>query len=418
MDRRDREIINLVDSFAAGEISRRGFLSRMGALGAGAMFGGVAAAAVTARHGLAAPAGVSTRSMTRFQDPEPTPGGTVVAATVDKPVNMDPAFAELYSSMQVYQNVFNKLVYIDADFNYIPGLARAWTQIDPTTWEFELYDNAVFHNDEPFTSRDVAFTVERIFDPELGAPNAVFLQSIDRVETDGDYTVRFYLTQPWGSFLADLAAVLEIVNERAISEHDPRLVPIGTGPFKFVEWVQDDHITLDRWEKYHMPGLPYLDRVIFRAIADDTVRLTGLQTDELQWAMQVPLQRVEELKNSSDIKVTPGRPYLPDFVYLNSSQPPFDNKLVRQALAWCVNRQEIVDVAFFGQADVATEPIYSGNPYYTGLNAWEGGPDYERAQGLLAEAGAEGLEFDFDGQPQVPTQIRAAQILQQQLSRA
>ena len=90
-----------------------------------------------------------------------------MAATIDKPVNMDPAFAELYSSMQVYQNIFNKLVYVDADYNYIPGLAKTWTQIDPTTWEFELFDNAVFHNDEPFTSRDVAFTLERLFDPEL-----------------------------------------------------------------------------------------------------------------------------------------------------------------------------------------------------------------------------------------------------------
>jgi ABC-type transport system substrate-binding protein len=134
--------------------------------------------------------------------------------------------------------------------------------------------------------------------------------------------------------------------------------------------------------------------------------------------MQVPLQMVEELKSESDIKVSEGKPYLPDFIYLNSSKPPFDNKLVRQALAWCVNRQEIVDVAFFGQAEQATEAIYSGNPYYSGINAWAEGPDYEKATALLAEAGAEGLEFQFDGQPQVPTQIRTAQVLQQQFQRA
>jgi peptide/nickel transport system substrate-binding protein len=320
--------------------------------------------------------------------------------------------------MQVYQNIFNKLVYVDAEYNYIPGLAKTWTQIDPTTWEFELVDNAVFHNDEAFTSRDVAFTLERLFDPELAAPNAVFMQAVDRVETDGDYKVRFILKNPWGSFLADLAAVFEVVNEKAVTELDPRLEPIGTGPFRMVEWVQDDHITLQKWDKYHYAGMPYLDEVIFRAIADDTVRLTGLQTDEIQWAMQVPLQRVEELKSSTDIKVTEGKPYLPDFVYLNASKPPFDNKLVRQALAWCINRQEIVDVAFFGQADQATEAVYSGNPYYSNVNVWADGPDYDQAKALLAEAGAEGLTFDFDGQPQVPTQVKAAQVLQQQLARA
>jgi peptide/nickel transport system substrate-binding protein len=419
-NQKNRELMKLVDHFAAGELSRRSFMRRMSGLGAGALFGGAAATALTMRHGLAAPAGSAPGIRRAFQDPEPRAGGTIVAATVDKPVNMDPAFAELYSSMQVYQNIFDTLVYVDADYNFIPGLAKSWNQVDPTTWELELVDNATFHNGEPFTSRDVAFSLERVFDPALAAPNAVFLQSIDRAETDGDYKVKFFLKNPSGSFLADLAAAFQIVNEKAVTTLDPRLEPVGTGPFKFVEWVKDDHITLAKWENYHKAsaGLPYLDQVIFKAISDDTVRLTGLQTNELQWAMQVPMQKVEELKNESDIKVTVGKPYLPDMIYLNASKPPFDNKLVRQALAWCVNREEIVNVAFFGQAEQATEAVYSGNPYYTGINAYADGPDYDKAKALLAEAGMEGLEFQFDGQPQVPTQIKTAQVLQQQFQRA
>lgn len=418
--RNNREVMKLVEHFAAGDVSRRSFLKRMSGLGAGALFGGMAATALTARHGLAAPSNRSLAVPGAFQSPEPQAGGTIVAATVDKPVNMDPAFAELYSSMQVYQNIFDTLVYVDANYNFTPGLAKTWNQIDPTTWEFDLVDNATFHNGEAFTSRDVAFSVERIFDPALGAPNSVFLQAIDHVETDGDFKVKFFLKSPWGSFLADLAAAFQIVNETAVTTLDPRLEPVGTGPFRFTEWVKDDHITLTKWENYHKAsaGLPYLDQVIFKAISDDTVRLTGLQTDELQWAMQVPLQRVDELRNEADIKVTEGKPYLPDFIYLNAAKPPFDNKLVRQALAWCVNREEIVNVAFFGQAEEATEAIYSGNPYYSGINAWADGPDYDKAKALLAEAGAEGLTFQFDGQPQVPTQIRTAQVLQQQFQGA
>lgn len=414
-NRRDGELMSIVEHFAAGDLSRREFVRRIGGLGGGALFGGALASSILARPAEAAP---SQRSRRLQSEPAPTPGGTVVAATIDKPVNMDPAFAELYSSMQVYQNVFDTLVYTDADYNFTPGLAKSWTQVDATTWDFELVDNAVFHNDEPFTSRDVAFTLERIFDPELGAPNAVFLQAIDRVETQGDYKARFILKQPWGSFLADLAAAFNIVNEKAIASNDPRLEPIGTGPFRFAEWVKDDHITLDRWEKYHVPNIPYLDRVIFKAIADDTVRLTGLQTDEMQWVMQVPLQKVDELKGEEDIKVTVGKPYLPDFIYLNASQPPFDDKRVRQAIAWAVNRQEIVQVAFFGQAVTASEAIPEEHPYYSGVNLYADGPDYDRARALLSEAGMEGLEFTFDGQPQVPTQIKSAQVLQQQLDRA
>jgi peptide/nickel transport system substrate-binding protein len=215
---------------------------------------------------------------------------------------------------------------------------------------------------------------------------------------DGDYKVRFKLKYPWGSFLAELAIWLEIVNEKGINAADPKLNPIGTGPYKMTEWVQDDHIRLDRWENYHIPDRPYLDSVIFRSIPDDTVRLTGLQTNELQWIQQVPLLNAEQLRadEGDDLQVTAASPYLPDFLYLNGSKPPFDDARVRQAVA------------------VASQL----SPYYTGQNPWANGPDYEKAKQLLAEAGAEGLTFDFDGQPQVATQIKIAQVIQQQLSQA
>ncbi len=120
----------------------------------------------------------------------PKSGGTLIAATVDNPVNMDPAFAELYSSMQVYQNVFSKLVNLDRDNNVFPGLAKSWQQIDDSTWEFELVDNAYFHNDEHCTANDVKYTFERLFDPNLGAPNAVFFTPLEGVEVVDDYTFR------------------------------------------------------------------------------------------------------------------------------------------------------------------------------------------------------------------------------------
>jgi peptide/nickel transport system substrate-binding protein len=418
--RRNQEMMTVVEAYAGGELSRRDLVRKLGVLGGGALFGGPLAARLMTESAAAAGTSVSPYASARFQeDPPAQRGGAVVAATIDKPVNMDPAFAELYSSMQVYQNIFSKLVYTDANFQFIPGLAKSWNQVDPTTWDFELVDNAVFHNDEPFTSKDVAFTFERLFDPELGAPNAVFFGAVDKVEPQGDYNVRITLKHPWGSFLADLAAALEIVNEKAVTTLDPRLEPVGTGPFKMTDWVKDDHITLDRWDKYFATDRPYLDQVIFKAIADDTVRLTGLQTGELQWAMQIPLQKVEEMKQSGgDIKATTGAPYLPDFIYFNCSKPPFDDKRVRQAIGWSINRDEIVKVAFFGQAIPATEAINPDNPLYSGVNVWEGGPDYEKAKALLAEAGMENLTFNFDGQPQVPTQVKSAQVLQQQLKNA
>jgi peptide/nickel transport system substrate-binding protein len=86
-----------------------------------------------------------------------------------------------------------------------------------------------------------------------------------------------------------------VVNEKAV-RRGPKLFPVGTGPFKFVEWVKDDHITLERWDKYFRPGRPYMDKIIFYAPADDTVRLTGLQTGRYNWIQTVPPQRIPELE--------------------------------------------------------------------------------------------------------------------------
>ena len=139
-----------------------------------------------------------------------------------------------------------------------------------------------------------------------------------------------------------LTQATEIVNEKALKEKDPKLVPIGTGPYRFVEWVKDDHLTLERWDKYFRPGRPYIDRIIFHAPADDTVRLTGLQTGRFNWIQTVPPQRIPELERGRDPKASPGRPYLRFFLMLNASKPPFSDRRLRQAIAWAIDRAEIV----------------------------------------------------------------------------
>src|SRR5919201_1604217 len=133
--------------------------------------------------GVAVGAGLAGRGpLAAFAQGAPKRGGTLRVATVDKPVNMDPGYAQLYSSLQVYQNVFNKLVYVDEAGTFIPGLAKSWKQENDKTWLFDLVDNAVFHNGEPMTSADVAFTFNRLMDPKNKLPMRVFFTPIEGVE--------------------------------------------------------------------------------------------------------------------------------------------------------------------------------------------------------------------------------------------
>jgi len=308
------------------EITRREWLHRTGGLAVGAGIGSLVGEPGVR---LAAAQG------------QPKRGGVLRVATVDKPVNMDPGYAQLYSSLQVYQNVYNKLVYVDEASQFIPGLAKSWKQEDDKTWLFDLVDNATFHNGEPFSSKDVVFTFTRIIDAKNKLPMRVFFSSVEGVEAVGPSQVRFHLNRPWGPILAVLAQATEVVNEKALQQKDPKLFPIGTGPYRFAEWVKDDHITLERWDKYHRPGRPYLDKIIFYSPPDDTVRLTGLQTGRFNWIQTVPPQRIGELERARDMKSSAGRPYFPFYFMLNASKPPLADKRLRQAIAWAVDRGKL-----------------------------------------------------------------------------
>lgn len=408
----EEQVADLVSKFRRGVITRREFLAGL------SLLGGLTAAAgaipsllssVGVRGNLLKPAPALAASA-------PKRGGTIVAATIDKPVNMDPAFAELYSSMQVYQNIFSKLVYVDHDYNFIPGLAKAWRQVNDTTWEFDLVDNAWFHNGEKFSAHDVKYTFDRLFDKKLGAANAIFFTPMKGTEVVSPTKVRIITKPNWGGLIATLAAVLEVVNKKAIESADPKLKPVGTGPYRFVEWVKDDHITLERWDKYFKAGRPYADKVIFKAIANDTVRLTGLQKGELNWIEQVPLQMVEQLKKSSATKANPNGAFFPDLFLINTTKPPFDKKEVRQALSWALDRKAIAKLVWFGQAYPSAEALAPTNPLYSGVDPFEGAPNVSKAKELLAKAGfARGLKAVFAAQPQVPTQVQVGQLIQQML---
>jgi peptide/nickel transport system substrate-binding protein len=368
--------------------------------------------------GLAAGAALLGRASRAFAQGQPKRGGILRVATVDKPVNMDPGYAQLYSSLQVYQNVYNKLVYVDEQGQFIPGLARSWRQDNDRTWTFDLVDNAAFHNREPFTAKDVAFTFTRLLDASNKLPMRVFFAPVEGVEATGQYQARFHLSRPFGPLLAVLAQATEIVNEKALKEKDPKLFPVGTGPYRFVEWVKDDHITLERWDRYFRPGRPYLDRIVFYAPPDDTVRLTGLQTGRFDWIQTVPPQRIPELERGRDMKSSAGRPYFPFFFMLNASRPPLNDKRLRQAINWALDRDEIVKLVYFGSHVVTAEPTPEPSPWATGVNVYKGGPDLARAKQLLSEAGhGSGLTLTYLVKSQVPVLVKTGEILREQLKK-
>ena len=344
--------------------------------------GGLLVAAVTGGPLLAACSSSSSVSASATAAGAPVRGGKAELALQISPVNMDPADGELYASIQVYQNIFSALIEVNDKYEFLPNLATTWQQEDPTTWKFELVDNAVWQNGLPVTSQDVAYTLTRMKTHPLGA----YLSQFKSVETINDHAFRIHLSRPYGPMEATLASLVEITNEKAITSTNPQLNPIGCGPYRMTKWVQGSFVQLERWDKYFKSSKPYLDEVTFSTIEDPTVALSSLQTGQAQWIQGVPPQQSSTLQSSSTIHHTNAAAVLPYLYIMNARKPPFDNLLVRQAVSWAIDRQAIVKLAFFGTAVEATEAVSPPNPWYTGVNPYNGAPDLDKAKSLMSKA--------------------------------
>jgi peptide/nickel transport system substrate-binding protein len=404
----------LAHGFLAGHISRRDLLRRS------AMFGGAAVAATTLGPLLAAcKSSGSTATSSTSAAGKPVTGGTLTAALTGNPSSMDPAGAGIYTSLQVLDNVFNKLITMDETGQFVGELASSWKQVDDLTYTFSLVDNATFHNGEKFTANDVKYTFERIVNPKTASSYASAYTAIKTIEVVSPTEVTFHLSSPFAPLLTNLAQNGEIVNQKAIESGDPTRKPVGTGPFMFVEWVQGDHITLKRNPSYFKAGQPYLDQIVFRFLLVDKSRISALQSGQVDWVDAVPLDQLPALRKDPSYRyVTSTVAGIPDFIAMNTSKAPFNNKALRQAVQAAVDRKEILNIAYFGAGEIGSMEVPSGSKWYGGTDPFASGPNLDLAKQKMAEAGyANGLTVTFLSLPQYPELQKTAVVLKDQLQK-
>ena len=397
----------LARRFLGGDLSRRSFLRRAGGFSVAAMSAtslGAVLAACTKSSGSAAPSGGPATGT-------PTAGGTLKAALTGEPDTIDPATSTIYTGAQVYDNIFNKLIDLDPSNTFYGQLATAWNATDEKTWVFDLVDTATFHNGEKFGPADVVYTFERILDPKTASSYAPLYNAISKVEATGLTQVTFHLKTPFGPFLSNLANNGEIVNQKAIESKDPARNAVGTGPFEFVEWVQGDHLTLKKNDSYFLSGKPSLDGIEFQFLPVNQ----SLRSGDLNWSDAVPLQQLTTLKSDPSFNyVTSATAGIPDYIALNTAKPPFNDKLVRQAVYWALDRDEIRQVAYFGAGESGIEEVPTGSSWYDGTALVT--PDTAKAQQLLQQAGITGtLDVEYLGLPQYPELLKTGEVMQQQL---
>ena len=339
---------------------------------------------------------------------------TLVAAVSAQPDQLDPHVTTAYASFQVLENVYDTLVVPDPeDLTMQPSLATEWeTSEDDLEWRFTLRDDVTFHDGSEFDSADVVYSYNRIIDEELS--NSFRFQNVESVEADGPTTVVIRLTQPTPNLLERIGSFkgMAILPENADEDLDLTTEANGTGPFQ-LESSDASSTVLTAYEDY-WDGAPSVDGVEFRYITEPAAALTALQNGEVQWTDNVPPQQIESLggDDSVELQTTASVDYW--YMSMNYDRPPFDNRDVRRAISFAVDREAVAEAAWFGAAQANQTAIPEDSFFYYDYAPFERDP--EQARQLLAQAGVTTpLTMGLMVTDEYPETVTAAQVIASQL---
>ncbi len=363
-------------------VDRRRFLQLSSLVGVGAASGmlwGCAPAAPAAE----APAAEVTTSET----PDGPVGELILVQGVDAE-SLDPYVTTSGASKSMMWAMYDRLIVRAPDMTMVPWLAESWTAIDDTTWEFKLRDEVYFHNGEKFGAEHVRDSIARFVDPEVKNIYAGQLAKVTEVEVVDPLTVRMITDGPFALLTEVLAAYCEMMPTAITSgEVDPAVTPIGSGPYKFVEWTPGDKMVMDAADQPHFGGQPNLARLVWRPVAEATARVVELKTGAAHIITNVDPLQVQEVEDDPATKLMTYRNFNSQCVVLNIlTVEPFQDVRVRQALNYATDVETLVTSLMQGNAYQLAGPFGPGLPGYDpDLEPYSFDP--EKAKSLLAEAG-------------------------------
>ncbi|MDP5272976.1 ABC transporter substrate-binding protein [Chengkuizengella axinellae] len=363
-------------------------------------------------------------------DADPVDNTLVFGRGADS-VGLDPATITDGESIKVTLNIYDTLVkYADLDTSIEPSLATSWESSDDgLTYTFKLREGVKFHDGTDFNAEAVVYNFERwangdkssfyYYSSMFGGFKGDEGHVIQEVKAIDELTVEFTLSRPQAPFLQNVAMpVFGIASPTALEKYGESFTenPVGTGPFVFQEWKRNDKIVLVKNDNYFMDGYPKLDSVIFVSIPDNATRLNELIAGEIDVADGVSPNDGSRIEGESDLQLFTRPSMNVGYLGLTNTRPPFDNKLVRQALNHAVDKEGIIAAFYAGQAEPAKNPL---PPVIAGYNDdIEPYPyDLEKAKELLAEAGyPDGFEMELWAmpvpRPYMPDGQKVAEVLQ------
>jgi len=335
--------------------------------------------------------------------------GSSFAATLNlgvasEAITLDPYVQNETATSSTLSNIFDTLIRFDADYNLVPGLATSWQALDAKTWEVKLRKGVTFHNGNAFNADDILFSFDRFKHWERSGFKGK-VSAIEKVEKKDDFTVVFTTKGPYPLFPRKMT-YMRIMDKEYCADKTPEFLgthPVGTGPYIFDKWVKGATLTLHANTKY-WAGVPSFDRVIFKALTNDSTRVAAILSNEVDLINRVPVKDINRVKQSKNFIQKPGLRLIylqmdhprTDSPYVTGKINPFADVRVRRAIYYAINEKNIVKYIMNGFA----EPAGQFQPHVVfGFDDSIKRVDFDpaKAKKLLAEAGyPNGFEVVMD----------------------
>jgi peptide/nickel transport system substrate-binding protein len=359
------------------------------------LLAGMACAASFALGGTAAMAQTSGGNLVYLVQPEPPSLASFLSTS--GPIGL--------VAPKIYQGLFD----YDNDLNIVPSLAESYeVSPDGLTVTFKLQKGVTWHDGAPFTSADVQYSVMEILSKvHPRGPNS--FREVTSIDTPDEHTAVFNLANPAPYMLRALSGYESpIVPKHLLEGQDPRTSslatnPVGTGPFKFVEWKKGQYILLEKNENYWKEGLPYLDRIVGRFIPDASTRTAALENGEVMYGAYGAIPNIDavRLRDTEGFSVTTDGYSMINpmaLIEFNTTKPPFDTPAIRKAVSLALDREFMIENIWFGYGKPASSALSSNfapTGLYTGpMPNYAPKADIEAAKAMLDEAG---IKPDADG---------------------